>query len=313
MTSHADRPNIFAGPYLDRRSHLRERADWLAQAVQDPNARFVPVWQARNLFTRGESLGALLLTADHVLVKSAPAENLTFLGIHEERSYFMLEVEGEAPPPVPEPGEFRELRFLGAMLPAEEAGLLAYARALAIWRQQHRFCGVCGSAMRGTRAGHVLVCSNEACRAEQFPRIDPAIIVLVTDGQRALLGRQSSWPEGRYSTIAGFVEPGEGLEDAVAREVHEETGVVVHDIRYHSSQPWPFPSSIMLGFTAWASSLAIARADQELEDVRWFTRADIAAGFPAMPSRQSISFRLIQDWYDSGAERPLLETPGVRL
>jgi NAD+ diphosphatase len=313
MNSPADRPNIFAGPYLDRRSHLREREDWLAQAARDSNARFVPVWQTRNLFTRGESLGALLLTVDDVLVQSARAENLTFLGVHHERTYFMVELEGEAPPPVPESGEFRELRFLGAMLPAEEAGLLAYARALSIWRQRHRFCGVCGSAMHGTRAGHVLVCSNQACRAEQFPRIDPAIIVLVTDGQRALLGRQSSWPEGRYSTIAGFVEPGESLEDAVAREVQEETGVVVHDIRYHSSQPWPFPSSIMLGFTARASSLAIARADQELEDVRWFTRADIAAGSLAMPSQQSISFRLIQDWYDSGAERPLLETPGVRL
>ena len=313
MDSRTDRPNIFAGPYLDRSSHLREREDWLARAVRDPNARFVPVWQTRNLFTRGESMGALFLTADHIVVQSARAENLTFLGVHQERAFFMVELEGDAPPQVPESGEFRELRSLGAMLPGEEAGLLAYARALVIWRQRHRFCGVCGSPTRGTRAGHVLVCSNEACRAEQFPRIDPAIIVLVTDGQRALLGRQSSWPEGRYSTIAGFVEPGESLEDAIAREVHEETGIVVHDIRYHSSQPWPFPSSIMLGFTAHASSLAIARADQELEDVRWFTRADIASGFPAMPSRQSISFRLIQDWYDSGAERPLLETPGVRL
>jgi len=313
MDSRTDRPNIFAGPYLDRSSHLREREDWLAQAVRDPNARFVPVWQARNLFTRGESMGALFLTADHIVVQSARAENLTFLGVHHGQAFFLVELEGDAPPQVPESGEFRELRFLGAMLPGEEAGLLAYARALTIWRQRQRFCGVCGSPTRGTRAGHVLVCSSEACRAEQFPRIDPAIIVLVTDGQRALLGRQSSWPEGRYSTIAGFVEPGESLEDAIAREVHEETGIVVHDIRYHSSQPWPFPSSIMLGFTAHASSLAIARADQELEDVRWFTRADIASGFPAMPSRQSISFRLIQDWYDSGAERPLLETPGVRL
>jgi NAD+ diphosphatase len=128
-----------------------------------------------------------------------------------------------------------------------------------------------------------------------------------------LLGRQSSWPAGRYSTIAGFVEPGESLEDAVAREVREETGVAVYDIQYHSSQPWPFPSSIMLGFTAMASSADIVRADQELEDVRWFSRAEIAAGFPAMPSIQSISFRLIEDWYNSGAELPLRETPGAGL
>jgi NAD+ diphosphatase len=273
----------------------------------------VPVWQSRNLFVRGEIPAALLLTADHVAVQEATIDTLVFLGLYREQACFLVELAGDAPPEVDPQGEFRELRFFGAMLPADEAGLLAYARALTLWRQRHRFCGVCGSPTRGTRAGHVLVCTNEACRSEQFPRIDPAIIVLVTDGERALLGRQASWPAGRYSTIAGFVEPGESLEDAVAREVREETGVAVHDIRYHSSQPWPFPSSIMLGFTAMAPVADIVRADQELEDARWFSRADIAAGFPALPSIQSISFRLIQDWYDKGADRPLLETPGARL
>jgi NAD+ diphosphatase len=313
MTSRTDRPNIFAGPYLDRRSDLREQQDWLARAGRDPRARFVPVWQSRNLFVRGEIPGALLLGAEHAAVQATTPDNLVFLGLYREEACFLVELEGDAPPEVDPQGEFRELRFFGAMLPADEAGLLAYARALALWRQRHRFCGVCGSPTRGTRAGHVLVCTNESCRSEQFPRIDPAIIVLVTDGERALLGRQASWPAGRYSTIAGFVEPGESLEDAVKREVQEETGVAVYDIRYHSSQPWPFPSSIMLGFTAMASSGDIVRADQELEDARWFSRADIAAGSPALPSIQSISFRLIQDWYDSAAERPLLETPGAKL
>jgi NAD+ diphosphatase len=313
MTPRTDRPNVFAGPYLDRRSDLRDQQDWLARAGRDPAARFVPVWQSRNLFLRGEVPGAVLLAADHVVVQAAAAENLVFLGLYREQACFLLELEGDAPPDVDPQGEFRELRFLGALLPQDEAGLLAYARALTLWRQRHRYCGVCGASTRGARAGHVLVCSNEGCRAEQFPRIDPAIIVLVTDGERALLGRQSSWPAGRYSTIAGFVEPGESLEDAVAREVREETGVAVYDIQYHSSQPWPFPSSIMLGFTAMASSADIVRADQELEDVRWFSRAEIAAGFPAMPSIQSISFRLIEDWYNSGAELPLRETPGARL
>jgi NAD+ diphosphatase len=313
MSSRTDRPNIFAGPYLDRRSELRDREDWLAQAGRDPGARFVPVWQSRNLFVRGDVPGAVLLQADHVVVQSAAPENLVFLGVYHEHTCFLVELEGDAPPDVDPQGEFRELRFFGALLPQDEAGLLAYARALTLWRQRHRFCGVCGSPTRGTRAGHVLVCSNAACRSEQFPRIDPAIIVLVTDGERVLLGRQASWPAGRYSTIAGFVEPGESLEDAVAREVREETGVSVSGIRYHSSQPWPFPSSIMLGFTARASGSETVRTDQELEDVRWFSRADIAAGFPAMPSIQSISFRLIEDWYDSGSDRPLRETPGARL
>ncbi|HSC08124.1 MAG TPA: NAD(+) diphosphatase [Steroidobacteraceae bacterium] len=313
MSSRTDRPNIFAGPYLDRRSELREREDWLAQAGRDPHARFVPVWQSRNLFVRGDAPGAVLLTSDHVVVQAASPESVVFLGLYHEQACFLVELEGEQPPEIDADGEFRELRFFGALLPQDEAGLLAYARALTLWRQRHRFCGVCGSPTRAARAGHVLVCSNASCRSEQFPRIDPAIIVLVTHGERALLGRQTSWPAGRYSTIAGFVEPGESLEDAVAREVREETGITVSDIRYHSSQPWPFPSSIMLGFTARASGTDLVRTDQELEDVRWFSRADIASGFPAMPSIQSISFRLIEDWYDSDAGQPLRETPGVRL
>jgi NAD+ diphosphatase len=156
-------------------------------------------------------------------------------------------------------------------------------------------------------------CTGPDCAAEQFPRLDPAIIVLVTDGERALLGRQAAWPAGRYSTIAGFVEPGESLEDAVVREVLEETGVSVLEAAYHSSQPWPFPSSLMIGFTARASAAAVPRADEELEDVRWFTREQIASGTPGLPPPQSVSFRLIADWYDSGSTLPLRDTPGVQL
>src|SRR5690606_4413961 len=173
-----------------------------------------------------------------------------------------------------------------------DAGLLAYARAMILWRQRHRHCGSCGAATRSESAGHVMKCTNPDCGAEQFPRLDPAVIVLVTDGERALLGRQASWPAGRYSTVAGFVEPGESLEDAVAREVREETGVEVDAVDYHSSQPWPFPSSLMLGFTAHASRTDILRVDDELEDVRWWTRAEIAGGAVGLPFTHSISFRL---------------------
>lgn len=155
-------------------------------------------------------------------------------------------------------------------------------------------------------------CTSATCGAEHFPRLDPAIIVLVTDGERALLGRQAAWPEGRYSTIAGFVEPGESLEDAVAREVLEETGVTVIDPVYHSSQPWPFPSSLMIGFTAFAAGDSEPRADEELEDVRWFSREDIAAGVPALPPPQSVSFRLIEDWYDARTSLPLRQTQGLK-
>ena len=229
-----------------------------------------------------------------------------------EHHLVLIEVTGERPPSHPA-GEFRELRFYGANMPADEANLLAYARALAIWRAQNRYCGTCGAPTRAVRGGHVMVCTREGCGKEQFPRIDPAIIVLVTDGERALLGRQASWPAGRYSTLAGFVEPGESLEDAVAREVYEESGVQVRDIVYHSSQPWPFPSSLMLGFMARTDADPVVRTDGELEDARWFTREEIANGTPALPTIHSISFGLIEDWYDSGAPRPLRQEPRARL
>jgi NAD+ diphosphatase len=151
----------------------------------------------------------------------------------------------------------------------------------------------------------VLRCTRPGCDTETFPRLDPAIIVLVTDpsGERALLGRQAAWPAGRYSTIAGFVEPGESLEEAVVREVAEETGVQVGEVTYDSSQPWPFPSSLMLGFHAVARSEAITLRDGELEDARWFTRAEIAAGHPALPPPGAISARLIDSWFNQ-AEGP---------
>ena len=189
---------------------------------------------------------------------------------------------------------------------------MAYARAMSWWRARHRWCSACGAPATPQRAGHVVRCSNEACGIEVFPRIDPAIIVLVTDGDRALLGRQASWPPRRYSTIAGFVEPGESLEDAVAREVEEETGVRIASASYHSSQPWPFPSSLMLGFTAEALPGAIACADAELEDARWFSREQLARGEALLPPRTSISHRLIEQWFDAGSPQPLatLGQPG---
>jgi len=200
---------------------------------------------------------------------------------------------------LPEETALRELRPLAPLLPPDSASLLACARALALWKARHRHCGVCGAPNLPARAGHVMRCTRTGCGTEAFPRLDPAIIVLVTDstGERALLGRQASWQEGRYSTIAGFVEPGESLEDAVIREVEEETGVVVGDVEYVASQPWPFPSSLMLGFRAVARTHDITLRDGELEDARWFSRADIAAGHPALPPAGAISARLIDGWY----------------
>jgi NAD+ diphosphatase len=308
-------PNVFAGPYLDRAAHLRKDVDFVMAAATDPKSLLVPVWRSRSLVRReADGWSAALVEVQHESRLAGTDGDLVLLGHFRGQVCFAVEVGGDVPPAVlPEASSFEDLRGVGGNLPADEAGLLAYARAMVLWRRRHRHCGTCGAPTISASAGHVMKCSSTSCGEEHFPRLDPAIIVLVTDGERALLGRQAAWPRGRYSTIAGFVEPGESLEDAVAREVLEETGVTAFDARYHSSQPWPFPSSLMIGFTATAATGAVATADDELEDVRWFSRTDIAAGAVGLPPPQSVSFRLIEDWYDSAAVIPLRQTPGIRL
>jgi NAD+ diphosphatase len=302
--------NIFAGPYLDRAAHRRQDAAWFTAALADERSRAIPVWNSRSLIAEGDAPHAMFLQLSEVPAERRNGADLVLLGRFADISYFAYEIESVDPPPVPPGTRFEDLRLVASILPAEEAGLLGYARAIISWRRRHRFCGTCGAETLPAKNGHVLVCSNPSCRHEQFPRIDPAIIVLVSDGERALLGRQASWPIGRYSTIAGFVEPGESLEDAVAREVSEETGIDVDRIEYHSSQPWPFPASLMLGFTAHAVTTEVHLRDDELEDARWFTRADLASGTPLLPPNVSISFRLIEHWFNAGGGRPLREILG---
>jgi NAD+ diphosphatase len=290
--------NIFAGPYLDRAAHLREDPAWFAAALADRRSRAIPVWNLRNLIAE-DPPRAMYLDLAQVEPERRNSEDLVLLGRLGDTNYFTFDIDSVDPPSLLPGTRFEDLRLLASILPIDEAGLLGYARAIISWRRRHRFCGICGAKTVSAKSGHVLVCSNPVCRHEQFPRIDPAIIVLVSDGERALLGRQASWPIGRYSTIAGFVEPGESLEDAVTREVFEETGIEVDRIEYHSSQPWPFPASLMLGFTAHAMTAEVHLNDQELEDARWFTRADLAANGALLPLRQSISFCLIEHWFDA--------------
>lgn len=308
-------PNVLAGPYLERAAHWRKDEERLRAALADPATWFVPVWQSRSAIVTSSDgrAAAYFATGAPALAGLDTSGGFILLGGFREHVVFAVALAGETPPALADGAELHDLRQLAGELPAEEAGLLAYARAMVHWREHHRYCGRCGSPTNALQGGHVMQCSDPTCARQQFPRLDPAVIVLVTDGERALLGRQPAWPPGRYSTVAGFVEPGESLEDAVAREVREETGVIVDEVVYHSSQPWPFPSSLMLGFTAHASGTAIDLSDQELEDARWFTRAQLAAGEIALPTTHSISFRLIEDWYDSGAATPLQAEPGVRM
>jgi NAD+ diphosphatase len=286
--------NVFAGAFVDRIGERRKDSAWLAEAVRSEQSCFVPVWGEQCLIG-GDPLRAILLSREQV-ASMVDDQELIFLGLFRDRPAFALPINAAANAPFPELGEFHDLRYLGTVLPPDEANLVAHARALVLWHASQVFCGVCGSSARPEAAGNSRICMNNDCRREIFPRVDPAIIVLVSDGDRCLLGRQVGWPEGRYSSVAGFVEPGESLEDSVRREVYEETNIRVSTVSYHSSQPWPFPSSLMLGFMAEATSSDIILNDGELEDAQWFTRKELRSGFPKLPFQISIARRLVDHW-----------------
>jgi NAD+ diphosphatase len=299
--------NVFAGAGFDRAAALRRDAAWIAERLDDPSTRFAPVWQLKNLFVPGGSPEVRWLGPEHArpLLSAGTA---VFLGMHDGAAHFAVEVAHEDPADAARlavEGVFDELRRHAPLLPPADAGMLALARGMMHWHARHRFCGVCGEPTEPRDAGHVRACTAAACGVIHFPRTDPAVIMLVTRGERALLGRQASWDPGRYSSLAGFVEPGESLEDAVAREVREETGVRVTAVSYHSSQPWPFPSSLMVGFTARADNHdAIDLDGDELEDARWFSREELRAGVAEgsllLSSPLSISYRLVKEWLDGG-------------
>ena len=289
--------NPFTGAWLERRSESRATADWLDQALAAPNTRFLVSSGTQHLIRRRPAAGIAFLEARHPLVRAADPDELLLLGWFEGARCVLL----ETPPGVagfPPETHLEELRPLLTELPEAEAAVLACARALVIWRARHRHCGVCGALTAARNAGHSRKCANPECGAEFFPRIDPAVIVLVCDGDQVLLGRQASWPPGRYSALAGFVEPGESLEDTVVREVHEEAGVRAGEVRYFASQPWPFPSSLMLGFHATASRHDPVRLDGELEDARWFSAAELTSlGARLLPPPYTIARRLLDAWH----------------
>ena len=306
----ASRPNAYTGSPLDRAGHLREDADWIAEALADPDTLFAPVWRSRSLL-RGVAEGA----PEAVLITGAAAERMrmaggpwAFLGLWDAQPVFAVDCSA-ADDPIPllpdetsgGPVSFTDLRAVAGLLPPGEASVLAHARGVMHWRTRHRFCGACGSGCEPRSAGHVMVCAG--CAAQHFPRTDPAVIMLVVRQDRCLLGHSHRFPNvAMYSTLAGFVEPGESLEEAVRREVKEETAVEVGAVLYHSSQPWPFPSSIMLGFHAEGLSDAIRIDPEELKDARWFTRAELrdpGAHGISLPRVDSIARRLIEDWMEA--------------
>lgn len=299
----ASRPNVYSSSPLDRIATRREDAAWIEQQLDDPDTLFVPVWRNRNL-VRGvdeKAPEAVYISGEVARAARMHGGPWAFLGMLEERAVFAVDIStAEDPVPLlpPELGKFVDLRTVGWGVPKPEASVLAHARGLMHWRARHRFCGVCGAVCDARSAGHVMQCT--ACEAQHFPRTDPAVIMLVHRGDRALLGHSQRFPRANmYSTLAGFVEPGESLEEAVRREVLEESGVQVGAVHYHSSQPWPFPGNIMLGFYAEALSEDITIDPEELIDARWFTREQLRnceAHDVSLPRVDSIARRLIEDW-----------------
>ncbi len=295
------RPNPYGASPLDRASARREDAAFLASARADPGSLFVPLAKGEVLLSGAEKTVRAVFITGRAADGLRESASYAFLGLWQGRAVFAVDCEGDPPFFGPE-AQFGDLRAAAGALPEAEAAVLAHARGLMHWRARHRFCGVCGGACDARSGGNTLVCTR--CETQHFPRTDPAVIMLVVQDDAALLGRSPRFPvPDMYSTLAGFVEPGESLEAAVAREVLEEAGVRVSAVVYHSSQPWPFPASLMLGFYAEAQSTEIVLDPDELADARWFSRAEIRnhkeLGF-RLPRGDSIARRLIEDWLDAG-------------
>lgn len=308
-SSAAARPITLTGTGgIDRAAHRRLDEAWLAAAWSHPTTRVFVVSGGQALIEDTEDGCTELVTMPSF---DAPVteSHRYFLGVDTEGvAYFALQKDA-LPGRMDDIARPAGLREAGVLLPERDAELLVHAVALENWQRLHRFCSRCGERTVIAAAGHVRRCP--ACGAEHYPRTDPAVIMLVTDAHdRALLGRQVHWPEGRFSTLAGFVEPGESIEHAVVREVAEEVGVEVpvEGVAYVGSQPWPFPSSLMLGFTARAASSRIEVDGEEIEEARWFSREDLRAAFASgevlPPSGISIAARLVERWYGEPLPRP---------
>jgi NAD+ diphosphatase len=297
-------PNTFAGLslVLDRVAESRDESIWITEQARSPAARYLLLDAAGEAFLCRDSEALRWLDVNE-REQWLGELRASLLGMAHERPHFLLVLDNPARIDELETAldaRRASLRRAGLQLPADEASLFAYAKGLSHWQRETRYCAHCGAPLLLVAAGHRAQCTNADCARLHFPRTDAAVIMLVEHDGACLLGRQAGWPPGRYSTLAGFIEPGEALEDAVRREVAEEAGVIVDEVHYHSSQPWPMPASLMVGFIATAASRQIRMRDDELEDARWFTPQQIVDGIadgsfvPSTPL--SISYRLLEYW-----------------
>ncbi|MGC1304172.1 MAG: NAD(+) diphosphatase [Caulobacteraceae bacterium] len=302
--------NTYAGNPLDRASYRRVDPAWIAERQADGAARVAVFWNGAPLVqdaagdrTRlsyiGPSLGKMIAESESRWV---------FLGLDaDEAAVFAIDIDAPADPAAGElqgHGRFGQLRELALQLSPDEAGIAATARAVFEWSRRTRYCGVCGNPTRAAEGGWKRICT--VCANEHFPRTDPVVIMLPTQGERCLLGRQASWPPGRFSALAGFMEPGETIEEACARELGEEAKLRTLSVRYHSSQPWPFPANLMIGLFAEVAPGEATPDQTELEEVRWFSRlelAEVLAGRHEVkpPPPFAIAHNLIRAWAEGEA------------
>jgi NAD+ diphosphatase len=291
---------------LDRATTARADPAWVAGRLGDPDSRAVFGSREGVLISEGDAPALLRRPLAELAARGAAIVDPILLGLEDGRALFAVDLDAlprAAAEAVTRGGTVVALRAAGTLLPRPEGGLAAYLTALLNWHRTNHFCPNCGTATEVREAGYSRRCPS--CGATQFPRTDPVVIMAVACGERLLLGRHAGWPSRRYSVLAGYVAAGETLEEAVAREVREESGIEVSEPRYVASQPWPFPSSLMLGFEARSEGGEPSARDGELEDVRWFTLEQARAAVRGesdeleLPGRVSIARLLIELWVAS--------------
>lgn len=308
----------FGGSALDRAGEIRGDVDAVAIARADPQARAILFWRGKPLITPQNPAALVRLPLDHPVLKLAQAEPI-LLGREDGAARFAFDISAWTPegldetalsgfldpseqqhPLLPSTMVFAEIRRIMTWLDARDAELAATGKAILGWHEIHGFCARCGNETNISQAGWQRTCP--ACQGAHFPRTDPVVIMLITHGNSVLMGRSPGWPEGMYSLLAGFVEPGETLEAAVRREVFEEAGVKVGAVNYLASQPWPFPASLMFGCIGTAISTEITIDPVEIEDAFWLSREEMMEVFTGnhpkiLPARKgAIAHFLLENW-----------------
>jgi NAD+ diphosphatase len=300
--------NTFAGNPLNRASERRGDEAWLAEKLDAADSLAVAIWNGRPLVEKAEGGGVQLayIPAKMADKMTGGMERLLFMGLWKETAVWAVDLEGGTDPAEGELqglGGFEDLRQIALRLPDAEAAIAATAKQMFEWRRRHRHCPACGSQSVVVDGGWKRRCP--ACEAEHFPRTDPVVIMLPFHGERCMLGRQAAWPRGMFSALAGFLEPGETIEEACARELMEEAGLKTFEVKYHSTQPWPYPSSLMIGLIAEVEDDQAAPDQTELSEVKWFTKEEarrLLAGEyegASAPGRMAIAHQLIKAWAES--------------